>query len=598
VVLPYHLPWNPTKWTFYGATFEHVARPSTPILGTVRDKDTGKPLSGVTIQAHKLANNPAPSYMASYCLRTTSDAEGRYCLAGMPIGKDNELLVEPPKDQPYLFSKKTVDTTLKSDSVRTDIELKRGTWIRGKVTDAKTGAAAPDCTVDYHVFHSNLHYKLAPGFDGACETLGTYQTDQNGQYAVPGLPGRGIVTVRARGNGQLHYALGIGLDKIPGQGKLANMAPSPLYPFGKHALAEVNPAEGVPSVQLDFQLDPGQTLIGTVLDPAGKPLKGAQYRGLAEENQWKLLSANTFTINCYRPDHPRKLLFVHLERKLAGSQVAAGVQTGPLSVKLQPWGTITGRLVDADGKPKVDIQIQGDWPISLWQEDSKGEPIRRDMQHCQTDREGRFRIEGLAPGMTYSPSAWNRRTGEFLGAQVFEATVQPGQTTDLGDVKLRSHVKLFSSTWRVVVNLDTANLEPPAVLYAIVDEDPLPGLRVRIMRGQNSYRKRLEGEENKAFQRQIRSSQMSVLWDFGFKDLTADKLHLLTPGNHKLSLEGPDGRKWIVSKTVQINGMPACWCIPVEVKRGKQIKVTLTEDNVFDLASTFDKVMQESDHAK
>ncbi len=95
--------------------------------------------------------------------------------------------------QPYLMSKKTVDVTAGNDSAQADFELKRGVLIRGRVTDVKTGAGVRNCTVEYFVFHDNPHYKEAPGFDGAAEGVGPYMTDPEGRYALPGLPGRGVV---------------------------------------------------------------------------------------------------------------------------------------------------------------------------------------------------------------------------------------------------------------------------------------------------------------------------------------------------------------------------------------------------------------------
>jgi len=60
-----------------------------------------------------------------------------------------------------------------------------------------------------------------------------------------------------------------------------------------------------------------------------------------------------------------------------------------------------------------------------------------------------------------------------------------------------------------------------------------------------------------------------------------------------MSSNAPDGKKWIVTKAVDIKGKPVCWCIPVEVKTGKQIEVTLNESNIFDLRTTYDNVMRE-----
>ena len=42
---------------------------------------------------------------------------------------------------------------------------------------------------------------------------------------------------------------------------------------------------------------------------------------------------------------------------------------------------------------------------------------------------------------------------------------------------------------------------------------------------------------------------------------------------------------------MRIKGKPVCWCLPVEVKPGEPIKVTLTEDNVFDLGAAVDDAL-------
>lgn len=426
--------------TCFGSDFQYVARPSVPIVGTVQDKDTGKPMSGVTIQGYKLAGIPAPDYVVRFYFKTTTDDQGRYRLTGLPVGKDNALLAVPPKDEPYLLSKKRADTAGAEDPSQVDFELKRGIWIRGRITDAKTGAPVPSCAVDYYVFLDNPYWKSAPGFQGAYQYF-SYLTDHDGRYALPGLPGRGILAVQVCSKQTDRYPLRVGVEKIPelrnGGGTFDKVAPRMLYTYGMNVLAEVDLAEGAEAVEHDFQLDPGETLTGTVLDPAGKPLAGAQYSGLIDRNYWNPLRSSTFTVNCYRPDHPRKLLFVHLERKLAGSRVVEGPQTGPIRVQLQPWGVVTGRVVDADGKPLTGVQMTGqDLPNYLWQRDPGGQFHYLDW-HFLTDPNGRFRIEGLAPGITYNLSAWDKPPGTYLANLISAVTVEPGQTKDLGDLTVK-----------------------------------------------------------------------------------------------------------------------------------------------------------------
>ena len=91
---------------------------------------------------------------------------------------------------------------------------------------------------------------------------------------------------------------------------------------------------------------------------------------------------------------------------------------------------------------------------------------------------------------------------------------------------------------------------------------------------------------------------MTVTWDLGFRQVTGDKVYLLTsaPGiTHVVSSNGPAGKKWIVSKIVYLKGAPACWCIPVVVETGKEVHVTLDEKNMFDLTAAFDNAISQVD---
>ena len=140
---------------------------------------------------------------------------------------------------------------------------------------------------------------------------------------------------------------------------------------------------------------------------------------------------------------------MHLERKLAGSLLLKGPQSSPLRLQLQPWGTITGRIVDAQGKPIGNARIeQSDLPRYLLVKDPNGE-YRRVNESYVTDGDGRFRIEGLAPRMRYSPWwIWDQPAGKYLDCLKTAVTVEAGQTKDLGDLKMKRLFVHEPSTWR------------------------------------------------------------------------------------------------------------------------------------------------------
>jgi hypothetical protein len=219
---------------------------------------------------------------------------------------------------------------------------------------------------------------------------------------------------------------------------------------GETAFAEVNPAEGAQEARHDFRLVSASRLVGTVLDPQGKLLMGAYYTGFHPTSTWTYWPAvgGKFTVSGYTPDKPRTVLLVDAGQKLAGSVILQGPQTGPPSVKLQPWGAVTGRVVDKSGKPMAGVLVaryqfkkpsnphEGYLPTSVFRQDSAGKPRFLNDRGFPTDKDGRFRIEGLAPGITYNAWVWDK-DGDLLGNLIPSMSTEAGQTKNLGNLTVK-----------------------------------------------------------------------------------------------------------------------------------------------------------------
>ena len=76
---------------YYGARFEHVVELTHPIVGTVRDKDTGAPIAGVHITG--MPNIPR-SLITSPGVEATTDAQGRYQVNGLSTVRGFKLFTE------------------------------------------------------------------------------------------------------------------------------------------------------------------------------------------------------------------------------------------------------------------------------------------------------------------------------------------------------------------------------------------------------------------------------------------------------------------------------------------------------------------------
>jgi len=185
-----------------------------------------------------------------------------------------------------------------------------------------------------------------------------------------------------------------------------------------------NPGQGEVAQEILSQRDPGRTLKGIVVGPDGEPLAGARVSGEKPMKYWanEPLKGADFTMVSFGDDESRLIQGMHEGNKLAGSLVVHGKDKGPVRVQLEPWGSVTGRLVKPDGEPMIDVSID------------IGHLLR-----VRAGKDGKFRIDGLSRGLKYSVRVV-KDPGyglEISGKDIKDITIKPGETRDLGDI----HVK-------------------------------------------------------------------------------------------------------------------------------------------------------------
>jgi hypothetical protein len=118
------------------------------------------------------------------------------------------------------------------------------------------------------------------------------------------------------------------------------------------------------------------------------------------------------------------LFFYDPSRDLAGYYRLEGPPPKELEIKLQPAGSLRGRLLNDKGSP---------WPgIKLFGNGVPGENYGNTSLRLETDKDGRFLIHGLVPGRIYAILGRSDRIWGVLK----DLTVEAGETKDLGDVKL------------------------------------------------------------------------------------------------------------------------------------------------------------------
>jgi hypothetical protein len=421
--------------------FDHPVPPGQVVVGTVRDAQTKQPIPRAMVESYKLVGSMLGQ---NSIYHTVADEQGRYRFTGLPRGKGNRIRIKPPADQPYLPVVQNVPAAKLFAEATVDVDLPRGVWVDVTVADKTTGRPVP-ASVSYFALPDKPD--LARPFERPfADSYNDFMAVRNdGTFRFVAAPRRAILALRAD------------WDKYPIAPEAATIQlPSGLSSSNFQAFAEINPKLGDEPVKVKFVLDAGGIVKGTLLDPDGKPLTGVLAAGLRDD--WFLgpsqpLKTADFTAMGLHPERPRLLGFVHSERKLAGSVVVRGNEKTSLLVKLQPWATVSGRLLDADGKPLANAKLTfTEVPVR-----QPGQPMALDIGlHVisrfagqpdlspRTDEQGRFRVERLIPGLKYNLALLDDR-GAFRFEQikweglVFSGLiVKAGEAKELGDVKLQA----------------------------------------------------------------------------------------------------------------------------------------------------------------
>jgi RNA polymerase sigma factor (sigma-70 family) len=417
---------NPSPYRqqrIYGATFEYLAAPSRPIRGVVRDQATGKPVAGVRIETTGTTH------------RTQTDEDGRYELLGYAKSQEYHLTAVPAAGQPYFMATPSFPDPPGFAPLAADIQLVRGIPVRGRVTDKETGKPIRRAQVAYFAVFPNPNTR-----DGVGDSYAT--TGPDGSYAVVALPGPGLLAVEAPDT--YHYMLALVTvkemkafykDWAPGDQDVAFLEKSLLVAAGAraarglfqesyNALVLIEPDARADNLTRDVALRPALTLKGTVTGPDGKPLAGATVYGLVPHAfASSALPTADFTVSGLNPRRTRQLLFVHKEKGLGSYREIRGDEKGPLTVRLQPLGSASGRVLDRDGQPRAGLVLTVNRSL-----------LMDNTVQVKTDKDGRFRATGLVPGQKYDL----REANVQRPAGVPNVVVEPGKNKDLGDVTIDS----------------------------------------------------------------------------------------------------------------------------------------------------------------
>lgn len=424
----------------HGARFTRQLKPGRTISGVVIDSQTHRPIPRMFVG---LGHNGKPrGGISSH--QTVTDNQGRFTISGIDPWNDKwSVTAVSPPGMTYLPA-----STMGQGDKPVEIACIPGIPFHLKLVGEDGMPVSAEVTA----------YDVSPNPDAPrahvypCYVpLSTAVQAADGTYHGFVAPGPGVVLVKTP---EIHDYLPALVDpkaffapdrtvwtsqeKITSYGTRDTVAVTGglTHQSDYAAIVLVNPAPDSPPLELNATVKRGAPRQVTLVDPQGQPLIGVKTNGLTDYGYEPPLRAATFPLLRLHPDREKRIIFRHEDRKLTAYLVARGDSAEPYTVTLHRWARIKGRFVDETGSSLPLGQKDTIWEQSLHVKASlPGDPDYRHAQYADVDNKGQFTLDELIPGQAYDGLVYQNQ-GPFSNSAFTELVLQPGETRDLGDIRL------------------------------------------------------------------------------------------------------------------------------------------------------------------
>jgi hypothetical protein len=428
-----------------GTNFTLQLKSGLTVTGQVRDRDTHAPIPGMWVSRY---SNPQvdPSAVADMLV---SDENGRFLISGL----DPELMRWPREQQAVGAFPQPGDTHFTSrGSIEQDatvvIDCARGIPFRLKLVDEH--GFPVEATVEYWPITPNTQIAaLTKPFQHTWWPMMSRAAQRNdGAYEGFVFPGPGAVLVKKPDRSYRSAHVDPKAFFEPGRTNWTRQERISLYGTNdtlaigqgwddQHryaAIVLVNPPQDSEPLKLSATVVKDRPRSVTLVDPDGKPVVGVQTQGMSF-HPWDSespLRAASFPITDLDPNRARRITFVKEDRQLIGFLMTRGDSDAPYTVPMQPWGTVTGQLLDEKGEnlaeePEANLSLVGSGL------ETNADPVAGEYGRVEIDTAGRFRVDKLVPGQRYSAKVYHG-VGMFAGMAFEDLVVRPGEVRDLGDI--------------------------------------------------------------------------------------------------------------------------------------------------------------------
>ncbi len=342
--------------------------------------------------------------------KVTADADGKFVLESLPAGDIEMELGAPTMDAAPVSA--LVKIPESSGTTDQTFRLPPAMVLCGRVVDAESGAGISDAVLTYRA-------RLEPGQEPTEITFAA-TTTAGGRFRLAAPPGRGVLEIR-----ELPALYPI--PRVVRRG--SNIAATFTRELGGKACDKVD----VPS----FRLNRGKPVAIVVRDPEGRPVVGAGVAGVnlgpvqpaartdaqGRCELYNLDRENGFTLDVTDPTRP------------LGRRVAVGPDApdnansdGTIEVKLEPCGSLIGRVLDIDGRPTT-FAVARLWAVIEYP--TSGRRMLPTTVDVQDD--GTFKCGRLIAGVSYRINILDDDHVTWLGDPI---RARPGDIQNLGEIRL------------------------------------------------------------------------------------------------------------------------------------------------------------------
>ena len=399
----------------------YICEPSQPIEGIVIDRNTKKPLPNIEVSSYFFASvDPRSKLVGQRILKTTTDANGRFRLTGMPKTIGNEIMAVArihESEQPYLARVFEVPAGRGTEPVEMELGLDKGVWVSGKVIDQDSKQPMADVRIAYYpTFDNKAALKTQLGQSGLMTDIDP-RTDKDGNFKLMGLTGEGVVTALQHRTTDYPHAQGwFELDET----------------LKKKVRVNPNQLTGIKAVKtggdakVDFELTRGKTIRVKTVDQSDNPVHGVNVSYLPDYLRRTIKSTQSeFNLSGFLPGRYRTVLVESIDKRM-GTLVKIDSDSDSLvKIVLKPNGKLKAKVLDKNGNPIKGLRFN----VTLLNDDQQ---VWRLSSANQSSESGGYE-QTLVPGV-YLVYFTSPTTGEFSGHK--KIAIQSNGIVDLGEVNV------------------------------------------------------------------------------------------------------------------------------------------------------------------